>query len=875
MAARNPPSAAHFRPEVPETAENWPFVGRAAEMAALTRELAVRGAVVVAGAAGVGKSRLAGELVAAVAARGAGVATASRSASEIPLGALAPLLGADAVEAGLHAAARSLRRHPVLLIDDAHHLDPVSATVLHQVVAARGTRVVLTVRSGLPAPDAVTALWKDGLATRVELAALEREQTTEVLRTVLGGPVDAVAERRLYEITGGNLLWLRLVVEGERDAGRLVRTDGVWYWRGQASLSPALEELVAAQIGELSPPQRRVLELLALGEPIGLGLLESLAGAEAVEETAERALIAVRPDGSRWEVRLGHPLYGEAVRGWMSPPRMRRVRGELGEALGAFGGRRSGDGLRRAVLDLDSDRPGDPELLGTAGAHAVALGDADLGLRLFRAARDAGGGFEAQISLGFLTGWLFGAEEADVELARAVEMATTPAERARAVQARAFNRHFLLALPDEATALLDDATGIEEGDLDGVRATFAVVNDDLAEGADRVFAASANPTLPPAGRVMAGWAALLARAFGGLGPDIEETAATARQAAGTALDVGALRNNIGFAECLGFCLDGRIADARGVVDRIRAGRGDAAEAFGAFYEGRIALETGHARTAYARLSSLRPIFPGKGGGQTTWIELMAAAAAAMAGEIDDAVQALARAREHEHPGMAVLGPQLSWAQAWVRAAQGATNDALGVLHQAADRAAASRQFAIEVVVRHTAVCFGDRDQVRRLEALRTVVAGARVAAAADHAGAWAARDPAALLATSDQLEGLELLQYAADAAAQAASLAAANGDHPRAAAASRRARELAEHCGGLRTPALTAGLSPVAVSAREREVATLAASGLSNREIAERMHVSMRTVESHIYRACARLGLSSRAEFVASVVPGAEPRRAP
>ena len=47
----------------------------------------------------------------------------------------------------------------------------------------------------------------------------------------------------------------------------------------------------------------------------------------------------------------------------------------------------------------------------------------------------------------------------------------------------------------------------------------------------------------------------------------------------------------------------------------------------------------------------------------------------------------------------------------------------------------------------------------------------------------------------------------------------------------------------------------------------LVAAGLSNREIAEHMHVSMRTVESHIYRACTRLGLSGRAEFVASVAP--------
>jgi DNA-binding NarL/FixJ family response regulator len=41
---------------------------------------------------------------------------------------------------------------------------------------------------------------------------------------------------------------------------------------------------------------------------------------------------------------------------------------------------------------------------------------------------------------------------------------------------------------------------------------------------------------------------------------------------------------------------------------------------------------------------------------------------------------------------------------------------------------------------------------------------------------------------------------------------------------------------------------PLPLSTREREIANLAADGLSNREIAERLVVSARTVEGHIYR---------------------------
>ncbi len=46
---------------------------------------------------------------------------------------------------------------------------------------------------------------------------------------------------------------------------------------------------------------------------------------------------------------------------------------------------------------------------------------------------------------------------------------------------------------------------------------------------------------------------------------------------------------------------------------------------------------------------------------------------------------------------------------------------------------------------------------------------------------------------------------------------------------------------------------------QEREVADLAAAGLSNREIAARLFVSPRTVSAHLYRVFPKLGIASRA----------------
>ncbi|WP_262414621.1 helix-turn-helix domain-containing protein [Streptomyces sp. ST1015] len=48
------------------------------------------------------------------------------------------------------------------------------------------------------------------------------------------------------------------------------------------------------------------------------------------------------------------------------------------------------------------------------------------------------------------------------------------------------------------------------------------------------------------------------------------------------------------------------------------------------------------------------------------------------------------------------------------------------------------------------------------------------------------------------------------------------------------------------------------LTAQQREIVRLAAKGLRNREIAERLMVSPRTVSSHLYQVYPKLGVSSR-----------------
>ncbi|MGH3843365.1 MAG: helix-turn-helix transcriptional regulator, partial [Pseudonocardiaceae bacterium] len=143
------------------------------------------------------------------------------------------------------------------------------------------------------------------------------------------------------------------------------------------------------------------------------------------------------------------------------------------------------------------------------------------------------------------------------------------------------------------------------------------------------------------------------------------------------------------------------------------------------------------------------------------------------------------------------------------------------------------------------------------------VDGPRAGAAAAHAAALAADDGAALHAVSVRLEKMGALLPAIDAAAQAAAAYTRQDRRGSAQAASIRARWLAQSCEGARTPALAAMAAPVSLTQREREIVTLAAGGSSNRQIADKLVVSVRTVEGHLYRACAKLGAVDRTDLAA------------
>jgi DNA-binding CsgD family transcriptional regulator len=114
---------------------------------------------------------------------------------------------------------------------------------------------------------------------------------------------------------------------------------------------------------------------------------------------------------------------------------------------------------------------------------------------------------------------------------------------------------------------------------------------------------------------------------------------------------------------------------------------------------------------------------------------------------------------------------------------------------------------------------------------------------------------------SEEFEAMGDLIAAVDAAAFAATAYRRHDLRGSSLTCSRRADALAAQCGGPSTPAIRQASEQIPMTDREREIVMLLGEGLSTREIAARLRLSVRTVEAHIYRAMAKTRTAGRGDL--------------
>lgn len=878
----------------------WPLTGRSSLLEEIGRYYRgdTAAGVVLHGPAGVGKTRLSEEALRLAERGGRRVerVVGHPATQPIPLGALAHLLPAELTadlggdraddRTGLFHAARSeLRRlaaddRLVLLVDDLDLLDDTSVAVLVPLIVNRTVFLLGTVRTGQAASARFAGLERDGHLVRVEVGPLEPDDLGALLHRVLDGPVVDAARDELARLSGGNLQVLTELVRGARERGVLARTAGAWRLTGPLPTTVALDELVAEHLAGVDAAGRAVLELLAVCERLGVSDLERAFGTAVLDSLEASGLIAVVVSGKRTAVRLTHPLYGEVLRAGMPPLRLRRIRQQLADLVEAHGARRREDVLQVALWRVDSGGRVSAEWLLRAIRFALASHDAALALRLLQGpnaddlsrvdrgvalveAHAMAGDLE-QVERGVAAVW----DLDDLSESRRATMAKRLAD-ARFSQAR--DLEGALAAHEMARDRIVDPA---------VAALVDVRRASLLAGAGRSSAALAIIEVMPRvddlrARVeLAGARAVSLLSVG----RCDEAAEVARRGAaeharlpGWLARRGIAQHVVNEAHAYAYC--GRYAEARALLEpAAERAQADGAWAAWVWFEmalGEVARDTGRGAEAVRRFTQVAEVAPSAGQhAALVWAHVGVAQGNLLLGQCDEAEEALALADEVGDSPVATSSATKERTRAWLLAGRGDLAGARGHLRHTIAALDAGEVSIFEGRLLHDLARLGAPDEVvERIEVLSRRTDGPLAATRARHVRALVDHDPVALHDVVDRYEAIDALELAAESAADLADLRRARGEARLGAAALQRCAEIADRAGGLRTPLLARGSGVEPLTAREREVALLAASGRTSSEIGRQLRISTRTVDTHLARIYRKLGVGGRVDLAAALEP--------
>jgi DNA-binding CsgD family transcriptional regulator len=868
----------------------WPILARDEEvrqaLAVLHHDAQFRG-VALLGDTGVGKSTLARTVADSVEsdARTVRFVLGTQTGRAVPLGAFSrsvTVAAAQTPAAMLSAALKTLEAEPnlVLVVDDAQLLDPLSATLVYQLAAGGSARLIVTIRSGEPVLDAVTALLKERLLLTMHIDPFTREQTEELARCVLG---DAIAPRLLDELhrrSGGNLLLLRGLLSAGRETAVLFHAEDGWHLRGSLLPDRELDDLLEFRLRSLAAEELEAVEILATGEVLDWEVLRGLCDADAVERLERRGIIQLVADGPATVARLSHPIIGEAAIRLAGVVRSRQLNSMLAQALRKHlhrGDRRSRlpdvrGQIRLAQFMIRSDLEPDLDVIISAAVNAVTMSSLRQGEELARFAFQRGGGLRAVLVLADALSWQGRGDEAETVLAGADPVGADEFSTLQWGCLRAANLFWGCGQVESARRILAHVKDRVESEacialVKALEVSFAFFSGDATTAIETGPALCASDALPLA-KVWAAVATSCALALVGRLDEVPRIAEAGLRAAGLS-ESGPQRFAIGVAEVMASTAAGDYAAAQRVWERyaaLAAGVPEA-DAMVEAIRGLVCLARGELSSACASFHNSRSAL--SGGFLSAWVMLVAAWSAQAEGARGNAAAAAAALRRSQAahgPQVAVFTPELELARAWERASVGETTAAVTHSLRAAQIARRSRMYAVEMRALHTAVRFGDRSQASRLSELAGMLTNPLSEAIAAHAQGLASHDGELLDTAADRFAGLGALALAADAAAQAAREHARTGRRGKELESSTRAHWLATR-GEVRTPAVKAAVQPLPITDREREIAVMVAAGLSNRQIAERLSVSVRTVDGHLYRIFAKLDIRNR-EQLARLVSG-------
>ncbi|GIH09751.1 LuxR family transcriptional regulator [Rhizocola hellebori] len=838
--------------------------------------------VLVVGASGVGKTRLVHEAVSRLDRRTVVRLAGTAAAQGIPL---APVLAVfpditAAPEQGIPQARARLagrRTRPVLMVDDAHWLDSATQTLLHLLVSTRQVRAVVIAAGDFPIPPTVSDLWKNGHLERIDLQPLAPIESARLVEALVGAPVVAAVTAELHVRSNGLPLALRELVTEAMASKALIVEGGLGRAVAPLPASRRLGEVVAANLAATVHSGREALDVVVLAEPISLQMLLRVVDQAQVSDAERSGLIRVSSSRlgrlDRHVVTAGHRLYAQTAQAELGPLRRRQILERLADVACEQADGSEALALQAAAWCLEIGRPVtvDSLLRATRLTHrsldpaqatqfagqlwrqrpdfetgllyATTLARQqryESSLEVLRQLLAHAHSDEERMTRASMTNEILARlgrhDEAMAELRQAERTVRSRRAQAHLVARRAFTAN-LAGRTREGLILIDPLLRSDDQEERHEAQTFAVVMLALDGRAEEALALAHELEL-----------------LSEVGPDDSDRLAPHRQMA--AVQRGyALMYSGRLIEAQQWAAQGlRMAEEHGSEFLLAAWLNLGA---------RVELERGDPGRAILPLGRLIAEVPEvSGGAQRALAHSALVEAHAMLGQVSPAREALAALAEN--PGNVAWHPAGSAqiAAALLAFAEGDPAGAMALFEDGYHRAAPANG-SIALSAAHMVSRYGLRraglDMARELPAVQGKLPELRLA----HLEALVAGDVERLLAVAEGFAELGADLLAAEAFAVAAAQATARGDTRRAANATMAGKQIATRLGNVRTPDLLALTSPASIglTKREREVARLAANGMTSQAIAGSLVVSVRTVENHLQNVFRKVGVRNRQEL--------------
>jgi DNA-binding SARP family transcriptional activator/tetratricopeptide (TPR) repeat protein len=303
----------------------------------------------------------------------------------------------EAVSSLLRSAAQA--RPLVLVLDDLHAADESSLLLLQFL--ARGLDesrlfVIGAYRDVDPTPTApltlaVTEVVREPGTRKLELAGLDKRDVARFIELTSGEAASEEFVATIHDETEGNPLFVGEMVRLLAAEERLGEAD-----TGRVAVPQSVRDVIARRLRHLSPECNRVLVLAAvLGREFGLDALAHMGGVSGDEllDTLDEAMTArVVSDapGSSGRLRFSHVLVRDTLYEGLTTARRVRLHRLAVDALEALYGGESGQHLAELAYhsNAGSDFGKGLHYAQRAGDHALALLAFEESARLYETALD-------------------------------------------------------------------------------------------------------------------------------------------------------------------------------------------------------------------------------------------------------------------------------------------------------------------------------------------------------------------------------------------------------------------------------------------------------------------------------------------------------